>query len=51
MLRLDQGLSWKEIAYVMAHGGRPARPAALSKRFERLKVRLARLARDQGLVR
>jgi len=50
VLRVDQGLPWNEIAEVLAEEGRPVAPAALMKRFERLKERLARLARDQGLL-
>jgi RNA polymerase sigma-70 factor (ECF subfamily) len=49
-LRVDQGLSWEEIAEVLAGTGPPASASAVSKRFERLKARLARMARDQGLV-
>jgi RNA polymerase sigma-70 factor, ECF subfamily len=50
VLRVDQGLAWKEIAEVLAGEGRPAAPAALMKRYERLKERLGRLARDEGLL-
>jgi RNA polymerase sigma-70 factor, ECF subfamily len=49
-LRIDQELSWGEIAAVLARDGRPADPAALMKRFERLKARLARLAKAKGLL-
>jgi len=49
-LRIDQKLSWAEIAEVTSTDGRPVEPAALMKRFERLKGRLARMARDQGLL-
>lgn len=49
-LRIDQGLSWSEVAEVMTADGAPVKPAALMKRFERLKARLAELAREQGLV-
>lgn len=49
-LRIDQKLSWAEIAEVTSSDGRPVEPAALMKRFERLKGRLARMARDQGLL-
>jgi RNA polymerase sigma-70 factor (ECF subfamily) len=44
-LRLDQGLSWNEIAQILE-----VEPAALMKRFERLKGRLRRTARDEGLI-
>ncbi len=51
ILRVDQGLSWAEVAHVVASdGGDPPDANALAKRFERIKARLARMARDQGLV-
>ena len=49
-LRVDQKLSWAEIADVLAADGEPVEPAALMKRFERLKARLARMAKEQGLI-
>jgi RNA polymerase sigma-70 factor, ECF subfamily len=48
-LRLDQGLEWNEVAVVLAAEGPPVEPAALRKRYERLKERLARMVKDQGL--
>jgi RNA polymerase sigma-70 factor (ECF subfamily) len=50
VLRLDQRLSWREVAEVMAEDGTPVPEAALRKRFERLKEKLARLARAEGLL-
>ncbi|MBI5067088.1 MAG: sigma-70 family RNA polymerase sigma factor [Deltaproteobacteria bacterium] len=50
VLRLDQQLSWNEVADVLAEEGKPAEPAALMKRYERIKERLGKLAREQGLV-
>ncbi len=50
VLRLDQRLSWREVAEVMRADGEPVDEAALRKRFERLKEKLARLARGQGLL-
>jgi RNA polymerase sigma-70 factor (ECF subfamily) len=50
VLRIDQGLPWNEIAEVLVLDGKQVEPATLMKRFERLKERLARLAREQGLV-
>jgi RNA polymerase sigma-70 factor, ECF subfamily len=50
VLRVDQGLAWAEIAEVLAEEGRRIEPAALMKRFERLKERLSRMARDKGLL-
>jgi RNA polymerase sigma-70 factor (ECF subfamily) len=49
-LRIDQALSWDEIAEVISAGGTPVDAVTLRKRFERVKDRLARLARAQGLV-
>jgi RNA polymerase sigma-70 factor, ECF subfamily len=50
VLRVDRGLEWDEVAEVLAEEGSPPNAAALRKRFERLKDKLARLAREQGLV-
>ncbi len=49
-LRLDQALSWEEIEEVLKGTPWAASAATLCKRFERLKERLARMAREQGLV-
>jgi RNA polymerase sigma-70 factor (ECF subfamily) len=49
-LRIDQELPWAEVAEVLAVEGAPVEVPALQKRFERLRDRIARLARDQGLV-
>lgn len=49
-LRIDQELSWAEIADVLAGAGKPVQAAALAKRFERVKERLAKLARSEGLI-
>jgi RNA polymerase sigma-70 factor, ECF subfamily len=51
VLRLDRDLSWREVAIVLEEEqGEPVEEAALRKRFERVKERLVRLARDEGLV-
>lgn len=50
VLRVDRDLSWKEIAEVMRAGGDAVDEAALRKRFERVKKRLAALACEAGLV-
>jgi RNA polymerase sigma-70 factor (ECF subfamily) len=50
VLRLDRELAWHEVAEVLAGDGEPPREAALRKQFERLKAKLARLARDEGLI-
>lgn len=49
-LRIDQELSWGEIADVLSSQGRTVDPDALMKRFERLKARLSVLAHERGLV-
>ena len=49
-LRIDQKLSWDEIAEVLSGEGAAVEPPALRKRFERLKDRLGQLARARGLV-
>lgn len=49
-LRIDQELSWAEIAESVSAEGKRVEPAALMKRFERLKKRLAEIAREEGLV-
>ena len=49
-LRIDRELDWKEIATVLANGRAPPSAVALRKRFERVKERLARIARDEGLL-
>jgi len=51
VLRLDQRLTWDEVAAILAEAGQSASPAGLRKRFERLKERIARLARTRGLLR
>ena len=50
ILRVDKGLSWEDVAQVLATEGAPVAATALRKRFERLKDKLARLAREQGLL-
>ncbi len=49
-LRVDQGMSWDDIAAVMSEQGTPVAPAALRKRFERAKIRLRKLAEEHGLL-
>jgi len=43
-LRIDQQLSWEEVATVLPSAGEPPSVAMLRKRFERLKERIARMA-------
>jgi RNA polymerase sigma-70 factor (ECF subfamily) len=50
VLRIDQQLSWNEVAEVMAEEGTPVDAATLMKRFERVKARLGELARARGLL-
>lgn len=66
VLRIDKELEWEEIAAVLSEGAQPAgdgdgappeggepspiSSAALRKRFERLKARLAERAREEGLL-
>lgn len=50
-LRVDQQLSWEEVAAVLATPGEPRPdPSALRKRFERLKQKLTRRAIEAGLL-
>ncbi len=46
VLRLDREMSWDEVAEVLSAAGRPVTAPALRKRYERLKGRLARMARE-----
>lgn len=55
VLRLDRGMSWKDIARALAEPGEveagvEARAAAYRKRFERAKARLRELAIERGLL-
>lgn len=50
VLRLDRGMSWEDIAEVLAPRGKRANPATLRKRFERLKQRLRQSALREGLI-
>jgi RNA polymerase sigma-70 factor (ECF subfamily) len=49
-LRIDQGLSWNDVAAVMSEASEPIDAAALRKRFERAKLRLRELAERDGLL-
>ncbi|HET8540769.1 MAG TPA: sigma-70 family RNA polymerase sigma factor [Anaeromyxobacter sp.] len=50
ILRLDRELSWSEVAEVLSEEGHPVDSATVRKRFERVKDRLAKLAKEQGLL-
>jgi RNA polymerase sigma-70 factor (ECF subfamily) len=47
ILRIDRGLSWSDVARVMATDGHPVNEPALRKRFERLKEKVKKLARGE----
>ncbi len=49
ILRVDRGLSWKEVAHVLSGPDDPIDESSLRKRFERVKEKLRRLAEQQGL--
>lgn len=47
-LRVDQGLSWDDLARVLSKNTRDVDPKTLAKRYERLKARLAaELSKDE----
>lgn len=50
VLRVDRELEWDEIAEVLSVEGEPVTSPALRKRFERLKEKLAGLARSERLI-
>lgn len=51
VLRIENELSWEEIAAILSTDGRrPLRPNTIVKRFERIRERLATIAKDQGLA-
>jgi RNA polymerase sigma-70 factor, ECF subfamily len=50
VMRVDQELSWAEIADILAGSGEDVSLAALSKRYERIRKRLEELARRGGLL-
>jgi len=49
-LRADQELSWDEASEILSEAGPPVSAVTLAKRFERLKERLGKLARERGLI-
>jgi RNA polymerase sigma-70 factor (ECF subfamily) len=50
VLRIDRALDWGEVATVLSADGPAISAATLRKRFERLKQRLGRLARREGIL-
>jgi len=51
VLRVDQRLSWEEVVAILGGGGETTSASVLRKRFERLKERIGRMARERGLVK
>ncbi len=49
-LRVGRGMEWGEVCAVLAADGEEISPVAVRKRFERLKRKLAVLARQRGLL-
>lgn len=49
-LRLDRELSWDEIAGILSEDGKPVQAAAVRQRYQRMKRRLAEMAKDAGLL-
>lgn len=49
-LRVDQQLPWDDVAAVLSRESAPVDPAAVRKRYERLKERLRKLAKERGLL-
>ncbi len=50
VLRVDRELEWEEIAAILSVDGAPVTSPALRKRFERLKEKLAELAKSERLI-
>ncbi len=49
-LRHDRELSWDECAEILSGDGEPVTAVTLRKRYERIKEKLGRLAKDAGLL-
>lgn len=49
-LRVSRQLSWDEVALVLSSEGETPTPQTLRKRYERLKGRMQRLAKEKGLL-
>jgi RNA polymerase sigma-70 factor (ECF subfamily) len=50
VLRVDKRLSWREVADVMGEEGAAVDEVTLRKRYQRLREKLAELARAEGLI-
>ena len=48
-LRVNQGLSWKEIAEVLSREGDTLQPNTVAKRFQRVKDHLAEMLKNEGI--
>jgi RNA polymerase sigma-70 factor (ECF subfamily) len=51
VLRVERDMSWKEIAMVMSENAKAVDERTLRKRYERLKTRLKKLAKTEGLLK
>lgn len=51
ILRIDQGLSWSEVASVMSTPEEQLDSPTVAKRFQRVKDKLRKLAEEAGLLR
>lgn len=49
ILRIDRGMSWEEVAEVMAEPDEKLEPVVLRNRFQRLKAKLRKLAETHGV--
>jgi RNA polymerase sigma-70 factor (ECF subfamily) len=50
ILRVDRDLPWRDVARVLAEEGQAIDEAALRKRYERVKAKLKKLGREEGLI-
>ena len=50
ILRVDRGLSWAEVAAVMSTSDEQLDASTVAKRFQRVKARLQKLAKEAGLL-
>lgn len=50
ILRVDREMTWAEISSVMSSSDDPVDAQTLAKRFERIKAKLRRMAREAGLL-
>jgi RNA polymerase sigma-70 factor (ECF subfamily) len=51
VLRVDRGLSWSEVASIMSTSDERLDPGTVTKRFQRVKDKLRRLAEEAGLLK